>query len=657
MRSLIVLVIAVSALVGLRAEAYSVEDFVQLPEFRSVALSPDGNKLAVAAPAGDQTGLAVFDISGSSIEVLMAAGLRSGEHVDQILWANDERILFTTNREVGTLYQPVPTGRIYGVNPDGSRNEMLYGAREGSQVFRRGEILSLLPDEPNHVRIASYAHDRPRPHALRLDVRNGRTTRREIGPLEGGGLLADHDGAIRFAYHMNEEGDAMYSWRPDTDSEWQEFETEFDGNEIGVHGFAENNRDIVLSTRESDRMGLYRFDPESGESEFLLGSERVEIGGFVDMMRGTSSVLRDRDGKAVVGAVIEDGRPEMKFIDPEEETSRLQRTIAQAFPGQFARIVSFSEGDRAIVQVEADIASQAWFLFDLEEMSAQLLLSNHQNLDPQDMQPMEPVRIEARDGLELHGYLTRPAVTNNGEDDNEEGGQAEQEPFPTIVVVHGGPHGPRDAWRFSTEVQLLANRGYAVLQVNFRGSGGYGHEFEEAGHREWGAAMQDDVTDATRWAIEEGIADADRVCIYGGSYGGYAALMGLVREPGLYACGAAVVGVYDLPLMFEVGDIPETPQGQAYLHRVLGDDEEELKARSPARRVAEIEDPLFISHGEEDIRAHVDHYHFLVEQLEAAEIEYEGSLYESEGHGYYQLENRKSFYTDLLDFFDRHLGQ
>lgn len=645
MRCVLLVLVVLMACGDLRAEDYSVEDFVQLPEFRSAALSPDGNKLAVAAPAEGQTGLAVLDISDpGAIEILMAAGLRNGEHVSQIRWANDERILFTTTREIGTLYQPVPTGRLYGVNPDGSNNRMLYGSVEGSQVFRHGEVLSLLPDEPNHVRIITRAHDRPRPYSLRLDVRNGRTTRRVISPIDNGGLLADHDGVVRFAFGANEEGEALYSWRPDADSEWTAFESEFDADAIQVHGFAANNRDILLSTRETGRMGLYRLDPETGEHEYLLGHERVEIGGMAELIRG-GTVLRGRDGKSVIGAVIEDGRPRMHFIDPEEETSRLQRAIATAFPGQFARIVSFSDGDRAIVQVEADIAAPAWFLFDLEDMSARYLLSNYEHLEPGHMRPMEPVSLEARDGLPLHGYLTRPVS-----------GEGEADPHPMVVVVHGGPHGPRDFWRFNPEVQLLASRGYAVLQVNFRGSGGYGYEFERAGYREWGGTMQDDVTDATRWAIDEGIADADRVCIYGGSYGGYAAVMGLVREPDLYACGAAVVGVYDLPLMFDVGDVPERPQGVAYLKRVLGEDEDELIARSPARHVDRIESPLFISHGAEDVRAHVDHFHFLVEQLDKAEIDYESSLYDNEGHGYYQLENRVSFYSDLLDFLDRHLS-
>ncbi|MDQ2069476.1 S9 family peptidase [Natronospira bacteriovora] len=633
---------------SVHADTIPLEDFVKHNEFRSVALSPDGRHLAVAAPAGDQTGLAILDISDPErMQATASMRMRRNEHVAQVFWVNNERVLFTTNREAGTLYQPMPTGRIFGIDVDGGNQRLLFGNYDGDYVMRRANVVSLLPDEPRHILLQSQAFGASgaelKPRVMKLDVLRGRTTVQDESPLDNGGVIADQEGVVRFAHGSDEEGNAQYAYRESKDSLWREFESDFEANSLSVFGFGPEGRGIYLSTREADRMGLYRLDTKSGEAELLIAHDNVEIGGFASLIG--SDVLWDRSGQAVIGAVIEDGRPQMHFVDPEEETSRIQRAIARAFPGQFARVVSFArEADRAIVQVDADILPAGWYLFDLESMAARFLLDARPWVNPELMQPMEPIRLEARDGLELHGYLTRPR------------GAEEDEAQPMVVVVHGGPHGPRDFWRYDPEVQLLAHHGYAVLQVNFRGSGGYGKAFEEAGYREWGAAMQDDVTDATLWAIEQGIADPERICIYGGSYGGYATAMGLVREPDLYACGAANVGVYDLPLMFEEGDIPQRPQGVAYLRRVLGTDEAELQERSPARRADEITAPLYLAHGEEDIRAHIAHFHFFMEQLDEAGVDYESRLFENEGHGYYKVENRKTYYQDLLDFFARHIG-
>lgn len=201
---------------------------------------------------------------------------------------------------------------------------------------------------------------------------------------------------------------------------------------------------------------------------------------------------------------------------------------------------------------------------------------------------------------------------------------------------------------------MLAARGYAVLQVNFRGSDGYGGAFEAAGYREWGGAMQDDITDATGWAIEQGIADPKRICLYGASFGGYAALMGVAREPSLYACAAGNVGVYDLDMMYGRGDIQARRWGENYLKLVIG--EEDLDARSPARLAANIRVPVFLAAGELDERTPPEQTKAMERALQAAGVPVEAHYYDNEGHGYYLLSNRLDYYTKLLTFLDRHLG-
>jgi dipeptidyl aminopeptidase/acylaminoacyl peptidase len=241
----------------------------------------------------------------------------------------------------------------------------------------------------------------------------------------------------------------------------------------------------------------------------------------------------------------------------------------------------------------------------------------------------------------LHGYVTRP--------------RDEAGPYPLVVMPHGGPHSIRDTWGYDWEVQLLASYGYAVLQVNFRGSGGYGVEFEEAGYREWGAKMQDDITDATLWAVEQKIATRDNICIYGASYGGYAALMGAVREPDLYRCAASDAGVTDLELMFHRGDTHEHTAGLVYLEKVLGTDPESLHARSPVYNAERINVPVLLMHGKEDWRADYAHATRMRDALEKAGKKVEFVSFGQEGHGAYDEENRKEVYTRLLAFLAQNL--
>jgi dipeptidyl aminopeptidase/acylaminoacyl peptidase len=293
------------------------------------------------------------------------------------------------------------------------------------------------------------------------------------------------------------------------------------------------------------------------------------------------------------------------------------------------------------VFVYSDTSPGDYYLFDTQTKKADFVRAARSWIQPQLMRPMLPIEVTARDGLKLHGYLTRPA----GEG-----------PHPLVVLPHGGPHGVRDVWGFDWEVQLLASRGYAELQVNFRGSEGYGMDFAAAGYGQWGASMQDDVTDATRWAIEQEIAHADRICIYGASYGGYTALMGAAREPKLYRCAIGYVGVYDLELMFKSGDIPDSRSGLAYLRKVLGEDSADLQARSPVNLADRIEVPVLLIHGKEDWRADYKQAKRMRSALESNTKPFEWMSLSREGHGVYDEETRREVYERILAFLDKHLS-
>lgn len=227
--------------------------------------------------------------------------------------------------------------------------------------------------------------------------------------------------------------------------------------------------------------------------------------------------------------------------------------------------------------------------------------------------------------------------------------------LPMVVMPHGGPFEIFDSWQFDDDAQLLAQAGYAVLQINFRGSGNYGRHFQHAGARQWGGTMQDDVTDATRWAIAQGYADARKICIVGASYGAYAALMGAAKESGLYACAAGYVGVYDLPMMFTSGDIQKRGSGENYLKQWLGDPAT-LAARSPVNLARQIKVPVFLAAGGEDERAPIQHSKRMEAALRQAGTPVETLYFDTEGHGFYTEPHRRAFYAQLLAFLSKSLG-
>ncbi|RZK98577.1 MAG: S9 family peptidase, partial [Rubrivivax sp.] len=282
-----------------------------------------------------------------------------------------------------------------------------------------------------------------------------------------------------------------------------------------------------------------------------------------------------------------------------------------------------------------------FYLFDTETKKAGYLLSRRGWVDPEKMARVKPVEFKARDGLAMRGYLTLPP------------GKGERN-LPLVINPHGGPFGIYDTWSHDTDPQILAAAGYAVLQVNYRGSGNYGRSFNQSGAQQWGLAMQDDLTDATRWAIAQGIADPGRICIYGGSYGAYAALMGVAKEPDLYRCAVGYVGVYDL-VKLSAQESRESKRLNTWTSEWMGSGEK-LAPVSPNRLANQIKVPVFLAAGGEDETAPIDQSQGMEAALKKAGVPVETLYYKTEGHGFYDVEHRTEYYRRLLAFLSHNLG-
>ena len=331
-------------------------------------------------------------------------------------------------------------------------------------------------------------------------------------------------------------------------------------------------------------------------------------------------------------------------MKPDDPLVLRRQKLVGAFPDHSIAIESSTaDGIEHVLRVHNDRDQGQFYLWNEYDGKVRHLLDPKPHLKAKDFPPTHAVKFKARDGMELVGYLTVPK-------------HKEMKKLPLIVLPHGGPHGPRDSWGYDIEAVSFANAGYAVLKINYRGSGGYGKDFHYKWYGHWGLEMQDDLEDGVLWAAQAGIADIDRVCIYGASYGGYAALMGVVKTPDRYKCAIGYVGVYDLNIMHKTGDVSRSRAGQKYLDEALGTDPADRAARSSTPNVERIKVPVFLVHGMQDDRAHFQHYVEMRDALKNKNHRFETLLVPRAGHGAGDLASVREVSCRMIDFLDRHIG-
>jgi dipeptidyl aminopeptidase/acylaminoacyl peptidase len=389
----------------------------------------------------------------------------------------------------------------------------------------------------------------------------------------------------------------------------------------------------VLSRHERDTYAVFRYDTKLRKHVELMAGHPTE-----DIL--AVSGLEQESLDMVVTAGM---KTQVTWLEP--RWARLQAAVDAALPGR-VNLLQGEPGGRLLVTSYGDVDPGRWFVLDTKTSKLRELGEMRPLIDPDRMRPMEIIRYPARDGLIIPAYVTRPR-------------QEVDQPAPMVVLIHGGPH-ERDRWAWNQEVQLLANRGYVVFQPQFRGSSGFGRRFEEAGYGQWGRAMQDDISDGVQHLVAQKVADPARICIYGASYGGYAALWGAIQTPQLYKCGISFAGVSDLNDMLSHSIFDDSNPASRELQRArIGDPSrarQSLDEVSPLRHAARVQVPLLITHGEEDTRVLPSQSKRMVKALQAAGKPVEWLSYEQEGHGFYWLANQVKHYEAVLAFLQRHIG-
>ncbi len=619
--------LALFALLGTSAslaKELPIEDFFKDAEFSNVTLSPTGEYITVSVPQGDRTLLAAFRVADMSLVAKWDYG--TNQHIDRVSWVNDERFFMFVTRKTGRFDFRVVTPDVYASDVSGKRR---------TDIPNGGyyQVVDTLDDDPRNILVQRSIDSA---FLFKMDVYTGKTVTVATAPLRFGNFLVDHDRKVRFAVGLEDNNESV-TLRRDGEKWVEVHRAEMGAPTRRPLMFAPDNRQVYfVISQKGEPSSLYLIDPESREQSLIVNNANVEADEY----------LVSSDQKTLLAASFMDGLPSYQFINSDHEESKAYAGLINAFPNHAVSFRGISDDGRYILFLAySDVDPGSYYLFDRQTVQAKFLLSGRSWIKPEEMSPMRAISVTARDGKILHGYLTIP----QGSDGKN---------LPLILHPHGGPHGPRDEWRFNPEVQFLANRGYAVLQINFRGSGGYGSAFESAGYRAWGTTMIDDMTDAVQWTVEQGIADADRVCVYGASYGGYAALQSVVREPDRYRCSIGYVGLYSMDLWMKDSDVADTESGREYQKRVFPEDSGARAAQSPAFNVERIKVPVMLVHGAKDARVPISQYRLLKKNLEAAGKSPEVDIVEAkEGHGFYDLDNNVRLYTAMQAFLDKHIGR
>ncbi len=630
------LVVSLSSLLTSNSSgAASVEDFSRHAQYHNIKISPDGKHLAALATINGSKSLVFLETDGYKVTYSLNADRKN--QAAEYYWANNERVVIQVEKVRGTLEKPINMGEIYALNYDGSKRRMIFGYRSKSGALYSadgGFLIDKLAGDPKHILIQkirlSRKMDTPA-SVVKLNIYNGKEKVITRAPMAYSQFLIDGNGQPRFVTGVDENYNTKLFYSKGKGEPWKHFGDDIKGDFNPISFGKDNNSIYALKSESGKPQGLYKYDLGTNKETLLYRSSVAD-----------PSYAIKSDLNEVYGLRIDEDYPKYVYIDETVRDAQLHKALYQAFKGDNVAITSKTiDGEKIIVHVSGDRNPGAFYLFNTKTMKTRHLFDARPWIKVSEMMASEPFRIKTKDGLLLNGYLTLP--------------QGKSKNLPTVVLPHGGPHA-RDYWGYDAQVQMLANAGYAVIQVNFRGSTGYGKTFVEAGYGAWGSKIQDDIALATNYAVQQGISDKKRLCIFGASFGGYSALQSAIRKPDLFKCAIGYVGVYDLPMLYSEGDIKNLKWGDAYLDKTLGADAAEQKIQSPVHNVDKLKAAVFIVHGEDDERAHFEHALALKDSLEAINYPFEWLVKDKEGHGFYNEDNILELNQKILSFLDKHIG-
>jgi dipeptidyl aminopeptidase/acylaminoacyl peptidase len=641
------------------ASAASVEDYVKRSQFNTYLVSPDGTKLASLVPINNRENLVVIDLEKRTRTNITSF---DAYDVSDVSWITNERVFFRTveRRDIGARakYQG-----SYAINIDGSGVKNIDSFR-GTPAGSR--FIGVMNRQTGDILIEAYLRRREAVDAYKVNTASGTIELLTFdSPADTTQFLYDSKFVARFAWAGERKNtrDVDLWYRADASAKWEKIQTFREGGEYWepVQFSSDDKRMIVRSNVGRDKKALYWYDVATrAQQELIYEHPLIDIGEAADYANNArgdgnpnpllflSDPNKPDDPAKLVGIRIDADKQIVKWFDPALDA--LQKQIDAALPGRFNAFPPAAMlGRKVLVRSTSPNAVTRNYMFDATKKTLEDLPISQPTLADVALPERTYFPYNARDQLPIPAFLTLPRDSAGKK-------------LPLIVHIHGGPY-LRDYSSLPTrsESRFLASRGYAVLEPEPRGSKGFGRKHFTAGWGTWGASMQDDITDGVKALVDKGIVDPNRVCLYGGSYGGYATLQGLVREPDMFKCGLATVAVTDLELFQDTtwSDIPvQYKSMQEWFAERVGDpkrDAERLQTYSPLRNANKIKAPVLLMMGEADVRVPLVHGNKMRDAMKSAGVPHDYHIYVGEGHGWNKDENRVDFHKRAEAFFEKHL--
>ncbi|MES2152281.1 MAG: S9 family peptidase [Pseudomonadota bacterium] len=624
-----------------------IDAFVERQQFSQPRLSPDGKHVAlnVRIKRGDRVVPTMTVYSLPDLNIVSTIALTGFEIPVNFGWLNNHRLVVQKGLELEDRERPAATGEVVAVDLDGSKPLYLYGYKN-FKLSPRGErygddygygAITQIPEAGDgHLFIGSHQWDGH--HSMLYDINSNNSVRKLLAdiPMENMGFVLQNDSKPRFSFGRNDDNEPVLLRLDDADGEWKKVDKARLGT--GFHPFAFTADNLSVYASQSINGAPYQI-----VREVMSSGERSTIAkdatGNIDILEYTARPEQPFAFSTTIGI------PKARYLESTSPDAKLHKLLSEQFPDAYVHFINFSDdGKKLLFSVRSDRDPGSFYLFDRGAGKADLLFTNMPQIEPEEMAERRPILFAARDGLQVAGYLTLPKNPS-------------KKKLPMVLLPHGGPFADGDEWFFDTDAQFLASRGYAVLQVNFRGTEGRGVKFRESGYREWGGKMLNDLIDGVKWANTQPEIDANRVCVFGISFGGYAALMLPVREPGMFKCSVGHSGRYNMASKYQQEGIKGDTKSTNFLIKTMGDDPALLASSSPTNNADKIKIPVLLVHGKKDKTTALDQAEDMRDALVKAGNPPEWMLVAKEDHGFYHPENHKAFYERLEVFLAKHLGK
>ncbi|GAB3260239.1 S9 family peptidase [Chitinimonas naiadis] len=638
---------------GSLPSSVTVEQLFSNAKYGQPLLSPDGKRLAVVSPVKGRMALVVIDLE--SRKASLAAADPEWD-VTSPVWVNNSRLLFSISDNKVSMADN-RGGGLFAVNIDSTGFRMLsktvkQAQADGDMRFSGRRYIGRVGDDSNDIYVTYNERngdggedDFGGVDVYRLDTKTGKSKLQTFNsPGKVVSWVMDNAGQVRIAMSVrNDKASkqlmAYVYHRENNEAPWVKIEEHrFLEDGYTPIGFDADNKTMYVSGRgDADTVGLYTWDfTKNAPKELLFRHPRADYEG---------TLIREASTQKVIGLAIDAMKPEQYYFD--QAYADLQASIDVTLPKAYNSMQK--RGSRVLIRSTSDINPGEVLLYDEQKKTLESILAFKEDIKPELMSPMQVVEYPARDGLAIPAYLTLPKS------------KAESQ-LPLVVFVHGGPHA-RDEWGYNPYVQHLASRGYAVLQPQFRMSTGLGWKLHHAGWKQWGLAMQDDLTDGVEWLVKQGKVDPKRVCIMGASYGGYATMYGLEKDPDLYKCGVNFVGVTDISLLFSVSwsDTSGSAWSKYKQRDMHGDPDKDMEYMRKTsaisdENVAKLKAPVLMAYGSEDVRVPLIHGEKMRDKLLKKGNTVEWMVFNGEGHGWAKPENKYLWANSYENFLNKYIG-